>query len=60
METLTENQSWMADIAVETSNSVFETLEEWNNQLKSENLKLHHNVTPSTPSNGPKRRGPTP
>ncbi|MBB4303938.1 hypothetical protein GGD81_002993 [Rhodobium orientis] len=47
----------MADIDVETSNSVFEILENWNAQLKSENIKLKQE---GRSPGGSTRRGPTP
>ena len=46
----------MADIDVETSNSVFEILEKWNTELKPENINKNKEVRRT---HKPKRRGPT-
>ncbi len=47
----------MAETEVVTSNSLFETLEDWNRQLKAENHKLNQIAkAPLTP----RRRGPSP
>lgn len=51
-----QRRTEVADIEVATSNSVFETLEEWNTYLKSENNKRDHKVRPHA---GPMRRGPS-
>ena len=47
----------MADIDVETSNVLFETLENWNEHLKGQNIKPNQHTRPS---GGPARRGPSP
>lgn len=46
----------MVRLEGETSNALFETLEQWEAYLKSENIQLSQPVRPPA---GPKRRGPS-
>lgn len=52
-----QNIVGLADIDVETSNAIFQALEEWNTLLQVEKTKIFD--TPRVPV-GPTRRGPSP